>query len=101
MALHAIEDAHAAGPGQSQFKAEPPAHAVAYQATAAEALARSRNARVDRSRPTGGQPSRRQIGFAGTCRLPHITRYIQPSLRPVAPQVLPEIRELERCAQGI
>ena len=55
----------------------------------------------DRLDPAIADPPTRQVGFRRAAGDLNVTRQIEPSRAPVAAEVLPEVRELQRSAQRV
>src|SRR6185436_17249365 len=97
----ALEDPHAAQPGEPELRAQAAADAVADRAAFAEQLARDRGAALERPAPGVADHAARKVVFAGAGFRAHLARDVQPTGTPVASEVLPEDGQLERRAQGV
>src|SRR5207249_10036927 len=99
--LHSIENATATEPGQAQLEAQPATYAVADETAAIEAVASGRDAGIDGVGPWRREPPSPEVRFQGAGAALHIERHVEPAGAPVATEVLPEVGQLQRGAQGI
>ena len=78
-----------------------PADTVTHVAPSAEQLARASGDSAECALPGLGQPPIVQILRVRVARLDVFEWNVEPALLPVAIQILPEIRELQRCAESV
>ena len=100
--LDALEHPPAAEPGQPQLEPQPSADAVAHRPSLVESVARHGDA-VRRARVihAGVSCLPREVGLHGAARVEHLARHVEPPGAPVAAEVLPEVRQLQRGAQRV
>ena len=100
-AIEPLEDPHAAEPRTAQFVTEPAAYAVADVSSGDERQLRSPGYAPQDALPRLGHPAIVEIrGARPLCR-DVVQRHVQAAILPVAIEVLPEVRQLERRAQRV
>src|SRR5258706_13469877 len=99
--LDAIEDAYSAEPGEPQLEPEPTGQRVAHRAASLEVCARDGHAAFDRAHPGRGYTTLRQFRFGRASLDLFVARHVEPTRAPVAAELLPEIRQLQRRAQRV
>ena len=112
-ALDTLEDACAAVPGQAKLVAQSAAHSFADETALAEKLARPQGHFSHRGAPFSRQRRRRgcrcswsadrrfEVALASAERLEVRARHVEPAVLPVAREILPEVGQLQRRAQGV
>src|SRR5205823_3981915 len=100
-AIHPLENARAAQPGETQLDAEPARDAVADVTPIIKSVARDLNGAGHGATPRRTHASGSELRFEGAARDLLLAWQIEPAGPPVAAEVLPEVRQLKRRAQGI
>src|SRR5204862_6915061 len=90
-----------AEPREPQFRVKTPADAVAHGSALVEQFLRRRDAIAERARPGPRQVAVLEIRFRRAARARDLARHVQPAGAPIAAEILPEIRQLQRGAQRI
>src|SRR5439155_17155366 len=99
--LDAVENVMAAKPGEAQLQSQAAGHAVANSPSLIEPLPGGGDTGLNRTGPAGRQMRLLEIGFLRSAGVGELSRHIQSACAPVAPEVLPEVGQLQRGAQRI
>ena len=99
--LELVEDPRAAEPRQSQFPAKPSGDAIAHAAARGEERSCPLHHHAHHAAPLRRHPLLGHVFLTGARGYPVDARNIEAADGPVAPEILPEIRELQRRADGV
>src|SRR5688500_14563248 len=99
--LETVENARSAEPRETQLVPQPPVHAVTHESACIERPSRALGYARQHAVPWLRDTAVIQVLPAGVLSVSIFEGHIEPALLPVALEVLPEVRQLQRGAQRI
>ena len=99
--LEAVEDSHAAEPRGAKLVAEPAANGVGDRPAGREQVTCTSGDIGERRLPRRRHASSIEIAFVGASGLQECLGHVDATFLPVALDILPEVRQLQRRADGI